>query len=179
MTFLLINILADVILVDIHDTPIGTMEKLEAHQKGVLHRAFSIFLFNDQKELLLQKRANGKYHSAGLWTNTCCSHPAPQENLMESVQNRLGEEMGITTDLSPIFSFTYKAVLENGLTEHELDHVFIGHFNESPSINPIEASDWKYASLEEINGEIKDHPESYTYWFKEIYQRVFKHIKST
>ena len=154
------------------------MEKLEAHQKGVLHRAFSVFLFNDQNQLLLQKRASDKYHSSDLWTNTCCSHPAPGEQLTQSAQNRLKEEMGISTQLTPLFSFTYKAAFENGLTEYELDHVLIGKFNASPLPNPAEASDWKYASLEDINSEIIASPENYTYWFKEVYQRVFEHILS-
>ena len=154
------------------------MEKLEAHKKGALHRAFSIFLFNDKKELLLQKRASGKYHSADLWTNSCCSHPAPGEHLTISAQNRLSDEMGITTSLRALFSFTYKTEFANGLIEHELDHVLIGSFNANPLPNPAEASDWKYASLKEISSEIKVNPETYTFWFKMIYKRVFKYILS-
>ena len=170
--------MTNVILVDSNDSPIGEMEKLEAHQKGVLHRAFSIFLFNDQKELLLQKRASDKYHSGDLWTNTCCSHPAPGEHLTTSAQNRLLNEMGITTSLRTLFSFMYKTQFSDGLIEHELDHVLIGTFNASPLPNPAEASDWKYASLEEISSEIEENPEAYTFWFKEIYKRVFKYILS-
>ncbi len=170
--------MANVILVDDKDHPIGTMEKLEAHQKGALHRAFSIFLFNDNKELLLQKRASDKYHSANLWTNTCCSHPAPGEHITTSAQNRLVDEMGITTSLRSLFSFTYKTEFEDGLIEHELDHVLIGNFNSTPLPNPTEVSDWRYASLKEISADIKQNPEAYTFWFKEIYKRVFKYILS-
>ncbi len=170
--------MANVILVNSKDYPIGTMEKLEAHQKGELHRAYSVFLFNNEKELLLQKRANDKYHSSGLWSNTCCSHPEPDEHLTTSAQNRLVDEMGITTSLQSLFSFTYKTKFENGLIEHELDHVLIGKFNASPLPSPAEVSDWKYASLKEISNEIKLNPQQYTFWFKEIYKRVFKYILS-
>ena len=170
--------MANVILVDINDKSIGTMEKLEAHQKGVLHRAFSVFLFNNEGELLLQKRSSNKYHSANLWTNTCCSHPAPGEHLTTEAQNRLLDEMGITTSLRALFSFTYKTEFDNGLIEHELDHVLIGKFNTSPLPNPSEVSDWKYASEKEISEEINCYPEQYTFWFKEIYKRVFKFILS-
>ncbi len=170
--------MADVILVDTNDQVIGKMEKLKAHQLGELHRAFSIFLFNDNKELLLQKRASNKYHSANLWTNTCCSHPTPSEHLTTTAQNRLIEEMGLTTSLQPLFSFIYKTEFENGLVEHELDHVLIGNANASPLPNPSEVSDWRYASLEQITKEIESNPNKYTFWFKEIYKRVFKYILS-
>ncbi len=170
--------MANVILVDLEDNPIGTMEKLEAHKKGALHRAFSIFLFNDNKELLLQKRAASKYHSANLWTNTCCSHPAPGEHLTTFAQNRLVDEMGITTSLQPLFSFIYKTTFSNSLIEHELDHVLIGKLNATPLPNPQEVSDWRYASLQQISDEITENPEAYTFWFKEIYKRVFNHILS-
>lgn len=170
--------MAQVILVDSKDYPIGEMEKLEAHKKGALHRAFSIFLFNEKNELLLQKRAEDKYHSSNLWTNTCCSHPSPGEHITTSAQNRLLNEMGITTSLRSLFSFTYKTEFDNGLIEHELDHILIGTFNANPLPNPDEASDWKYASLKEISSEIKENPEAYTFWFKEIYKRVFKYILS-
>jgi len=170
--------LADVILVDTRDNPIGTMEKLEAHQKGALHRAYSIFLFNNDGKLLLQKRSSKKYHSADLWSNTCCSHPAPGEHLTTAAQNRLLDEMGITTSLQTLFSFTYKTEFENVLIEHELDHVLIGKFNASPLPNPAEASDWKYASQKEVSDDIKLNPDQYTFWFKEIYKRVFKFILS-
>ena len=171
-------ILSNVILVDTKDNQTGISEKLEAHKKGLLHRAFSIFLFNDQGQLLLQKRADEKYHSGGLWTNTCCSHPSPGEFLIKSAQNRLKEEMGISTSLSPLFSFIYKAEFDNGLIEHELDHVFIGTFNANPLPNPEEVGEWKYASIEEIKDDIVQSPESYTFWFKLIYERVFNYIST-
>ncbi len=170
--------MANVILVDSKDYPIGTMEKLEAHQKGALHRAYSVFLFNSVNELLLQKRASDKYHSSDLWTNTCCSHPAPGEHLTTSAQNRLLEEMGITTSLQSLFSFTYKTEFADGLIEHELDHILIGKFNAPPLPNPAEVCDWRYASLKEISIEIKVAPENYTFWFRQIYKRVFKYILS-
>lgn len=170
--------MANVILVNPEDYPIGKMEKLEAHKKGALHRAFSIFLFNDQHELLLQKRASNKYHSSNLWTNTCCSHPAPGEHITTSAQNRLVDEMGITTSLTSLFSFTYKTEFDDGLIEHELDHILIGIFNANPLPNPAEVSDWRYASLKQISNEIKENPEAYTFWFKEIYKRVFRYILS-
>lgn len=170
--------MSNVILVDTKDNQIGISEKLEAHKKGLLHRAFSIFLFNDNNQLLLQKRAEDKYHSSELWTNTCCSHPAPGEFMVKHAQNRLNEEMGISTSLKHLFSFIYRAEFENGLIEHELDHVFIGYFNTQPLPNPMEVSDWKYATLNEIKDEIEQAPESYTYWFKLIYERVFRYIQS-
>ncbi len=170
--------MANVILVNEEDAPIGAMEKLEAHKKGALHRAFSVFLFNSNNELLLQKRASDKYHSSNLWTNTCCSHPTPGEHLTASAQKRLLEEMGITTSLRSLFSFTYKTKFADGLIEHELDHVLIGTFNAAPLPNPLEVSDWRYTSLEDITQEIKEDPESYTFWFKEIYKRVFNYILS-
>jgi isopentenyl-diphosphate delta-isomerase len=156
----------DVILVDEKDNAIGRMEKLKAHEEGLLHRAFSIFLFNDYEELLLQKRSNSKYHSGGLWTNTCCSHPKPDEILKEGAITRLKEEMGIETNITFGFSFLYKAAFDNGLTEHEFDHVFVGTYNGNPEINPAEVSDWKYASIETIQDEISSNPGSYTEWFK-------------
>ena len=157
-----------VILVDTLDNEIGTMNKLEAHQKGVLHRAFSIFVFNDQNELMLQQRAKHKYHSGGLWTNTCCSHPRPEEILQEAVHRRLVEEMGFDCDLTYTFNFTYQAKLDNELTEYELDHVFIGHFNGRPSINEEEACDWRFMNLDDIERQMQHSPEKYTEWFKII-----------
>ncbi len=165
-----------VILVDENDVPKGTMEKMEAHQKGLLHRAFSIFVFNDKGELLLQKRALNKYHSGGLWTNTCCSHPQPQENLDISAHNRLQNEMGFDCTLQNVFHFTYKTKLDNELTEHELDHVFTGLYNAAPKINALEVMDWKYMAVKEIQQDLKLHPENYTSWFKIILDTVLKHI---
>jgi len=167
-----------VILVDSNDTEIGTMEKLEAHKKGLLHRAFSIFIFNDRKELLLQRRAKHKYHSAGLWTNTCCSHQAPGESTQEAGKRRLQEEMGMDCELLPIFHFLYKAELENNLIEHELDHVMIGFSNEHPKINTDEVSEFKWISLDALLFDMKQHPEKYTVWFNLIFEQHLHHINS-
>lgn len=168
----------DVILVDEKDQQIGTMEKLEAHEKGVLHRAFSIFLFNKKGEMLLQKRAMEKYHTPGLWTNTCCSHPRTNETIDEALQRKLKQEMGITCEVQKAFQFLYKSELESGLIEHELDHVYYGYFDESPNPNPEEVSDWKYSSITDIREEFKNHPEQYTPWFKIIFERMTKYAKS-
>ena len=170
--------MSNVILVDSSDSQTGTINKLEAHQKGLLHRAYSVFLFNEQNQLLLQKRAESKYHSGGLWSNTCCSHPVPGQFLIRSAQERLMEEMGIRTSLTPLFSFTYKTAFENGLIENEYDHVLIGHFNASPLPNPSEVSNWRYASLEQIKSEIEIAPETFTYWFTLVYEKVFKYMHS-
>lgn len=156
----------DVILVNEKDEAIGTMEKMEAHRKGALHRAFSIVLFNDNGELLLQKRAVEKYHSGGLWTNTCCSHPLPGEEMNEAAARKLMQEMGIRTPLTFSHKFIYSASLDNGLSEHEYDHVFTGHYNNAPSLNSSEAEDWKFASLETIQQDVRLNPEAYTYWFR-------------
>jgi isopentenyl-diphosphate delta-isomerase len=142
------------------------MEKMEAHQKGLLHRAFSVLIFNDNGELLLQKRAFGKYHSEGLWTNTCCSHPFPGESILEAGKRRLFEEMGFTCELSEVFSFKYKAELENGLIEHELDHVLIGFSDETPHLNLDEVSAFKWMSIDTIKAEISEKPSQYTAWFR-------------
>lgn len=157
-----------VILVDDQDNPIGTMEKLEAHQKGVLHRAFSILLFNSKGELLLQKRSKTKYHSAGLWTNTCCSHPLPGESMADATRRKLKQEMGI--DLRPEFAykFIYKANLDGNLIEHEYDHVFIGTFEGTPTINKEEVEEWKYSKVSFLRADIRKNPEVYTFWFKLI-----------
>jgi isopentenyl-diphosphate Delta-isomerase len=157
-----------VILVDEFDNAIGTMEKLEAHQKGILHRAFSVLLFNSKGEILLQKRAIGKYHSGGLWTNTCCSHPLPGESMQEATRRKLIQEMGI--DLKPDFAykFIYKTNLDDNLIEHEYDHVFIGTHDGDPIINDEEVEDWKFTDLLSLRMDIKENPEAYTYWFKLI-----------
>lgn len=165
-----------VILVNNDDTERGTMEKMEAHLKGELHRAYSVFIFNSKKELLLQRRAINKYHSGGLWTNTCCSHPQPGENMNESARKRLIEEMGIDCVLKNVFHFIYKIKLDNELIEHELDHVFIGLNDESPEINLQEAMEWKYVEINEIKKSLELNPESYTVWFKIIFERVLEHI---
>lgn len=165
-----------VILVDENDTPIGTMEKMEAHEKGVLHRAFSVFLFNDKGELLLQQRAHEKYHSGGLWTNTCCSHPRENESTVEAGRRRLKEEMGISTELEASFHFIYRAELDNNLTEYELDHVLIGTFNGTPEINTAEVADWKFSPLERIKEEMETFPERYTAWFRIVFDKVHAHV---
>ncbi|CAN5842338.1 isopentenyl-diphosphate Delta-isomerase [soil metagenome] len=156
----------DVILVDERDVQVGTMEKLEVHQKALLHRAFSIFVFNAKGEMLLHKRAEKKYHSGGLWTNACCSHPRPGEETLSAAQNRLQEEMGITTGIKKIFEFTYKASFENGLTEHEFDHVFLGEYEGAIVPNKEEVSDYCFKSIGDIKDSIQSHPQKYTEWFK-------------
>ncbi|MEO8759415.1 MAG: isopentenyl-diphosphate Delta-isomerase [Bacteroidia bacterium] len=161
-----------VILVDEQDNELGKMEKLQAHSEAKLHRAISVFVFNSSKELLLQKRASGKYHSANLWTNTCCSHPKPTENTADAAKRRLQEEMGIACDLKYVFNFTYLAKLENGITEHEFDHVFFGFCDDLPKLNTAEASDYKYLSLTEIETQLKQNPEQFTVWFKLIFDKV-------
>ncbi len=155
-----------VILVNEQDIALGTMEKLEAHEKGLLHRAFSIFIFNSNKELLLQRRALTKYHSAGLWTNTCCSHPRPEEEAINAAHRRLKEEMGFDTELNFKVKFLYKTPFENGLTEHELDYIFVGHYNLQPTINHDEVDSFKWMSIDQIKQEIKSSPQNFTSWFK-------------
>jgi len=157
-----------VILVDKFDNEIGLMEKLEAHEKGLLHRAFSVLIFNSKGEILLQKRADCKYHSAGLWTNTCCSHPQANESIEEASRRRLMEEMGI--DLQPFFAFKflYKVKLDNELTEHELDHVFFGIYDGLPALNENEASDYKFMNVAALKKEMIKNPEQFTHWFKLI-----------
>lgn len=167
-----------VILVDENDIPRGSMEKMEAHKKGELHRAFSIFVFNSKGELLLQKRARNKYHSGGLWTNTCCSHPEPDEDIQEAAHKRLQEEMGFDCKLRNIFNFIYEAKLNNELTEHELDHVFIGYYDDLPSLNYLEVSEWKAKTVIEIREDIRLNPDHYTVWFKIIFEKVMNYIWS-
>ncbi len=165
-----------VILVDEQNRQIGTMEKIEAHEKALLHRAFSIFIFNDQGELMLQQRAFEKYHSPGLWTNTCCSHQREGEETIDAAHRRLVEEMGFDTDLEEKFAFIYKAAFDNGLTEHEFDHVLVGHYNEVPKLNQEEAADWKWISLEDVKIDIELNPEQYTPWFRIIFQKYYEFI---
>ena len=157
-----------VILVDSEDNELGTMEKMEAHRKGVLHRAFSVLLFNSKGEMLLQKRSAAKYHSAGLWTNTCCSHPKPNESLASAVQRRLLEEMGINTQPAFAYKFQYRVDLDNDLIEHELDHVYMGLFNGEPAINSKEAESWKFINVNDLKEDAVKNPNNYTYWFKLI-----------
>ena len=167
-----------VILVDKNDNQIGFMPKLEAHQKGVLHRAFSIFIFNNKYELLLQKRASSKYHSGGLWTNTCCSHPREDEDILDAANRRLIEEMGIETSLRKVYEFTYKAELDNDLTEHEFDHVFYGVYNEDPEINPDEADDFKWIDMDSLHEDIKKNGNIYTVWFKIAFEYFYNYLKN-
>jgi len=162
-----------VILVDEQDNPIGLMEKIEAHEKALLHRAFSVFIFNDKKELMLQQRAADKYHSPLLWTNTCCSHQRDGETNLEAGKRRLQEEMGFVSELTEVFSFIYKAPFDNGLTEHELDHVMIGSFNDEPNINKEEAASYKWMTLQAVKKDIEDTPEIYTAWFKIIFKESY------
>ena len=165
-----------VILVDETNKQIGLMPKLEAHQKAVLHRAFSVFVFNDKNELMLQQRALDKYHSPGLWTNTCCSHQRNGESNIEAGKRRLYEEMGFVTDLKETISFIYKAPFDNGLTEHEFDHVMIGYYNDEPKINKDEVADWKWMALEDVKNDLNEHPEQYTIWFSIIFEKFYQHI---
>lgn len=162
----------EVILVDEHDEPCGVMEKMEAHEKGLLHRAFSVFIFNERGEMLIHQRAMGKYHSGGLWTNACCSHPRPGEDTEAAAHRRLMEEMRIDCELHRQFSFMYKAGLDNGMTEHEYDHVYFGHYNDFPDPDPKEVMAWKYISPEAMAAEIEQSPENYTQWFKIALQHI-------
>jgi isopentenyl-diphosphate Delta-isomerase len=155
-----------VVLVDENDNEVGVAEKLEAHQKALLHRAFSVFIFNSNGELLLQQRAKSKYHSAGLWTNTCCSHPRPNELVLDAAKRRLDEEMGLVLELEKKFDFIYKTPFDNDLTEYEFDHVFVGYTDEAPVINRDEVEDYKWKSLEEIKADLLLFPNSFTSWFK-------------
>ena len=165
-----------VILVNEKDVQIGLMPKLEAHEKALLHRAFSVFVFNGNNELMLQQRAAHKYHSPKLWTNTCCSHQRDGETNIEAGRRRLQEEMGFVTPLKESISFIYKAPFDNGLTEHEFDHILIGNYNGSPIINKEEVLDWKWMPLEDVKTDINLHPENYTEWFKIIFEKFYQHI---
>lgn len=161
-----------VILVDDSDNQIGVMEKMEAHEKALLHRAFSVFLFNAKGEMLLQRRALSKYHSAGLWTNACCSHPRPGESTIDAAIRRTKEELGIQPHINHTFSFLYKAAFDNGLTEYEYDHVFIGNWEDDVELNPDEVAEIRYLSIDAIRKELKETPENYTEWFKIAFDQV-------
>ncbi|MGM0636084.1 MAG: isopentenyl-diphosphate Delta-isomerase [Bacteroidota bacterium] len=165
-----------VILVDENDQQIGTMEKIEAHEKGLLHRAFSVFVYNDKNELMLQQRAFSKYHTPGLWTNTCCSHQREGESNIEAGKRRLQEEMGFTTELEETISFIYKAPFENGLTEHEFDYILVGKYNQNPNPNPDEVANWKWVELDDIKKDIQENPSIYTEWFKIIFEKHYNHM---
>lgn len=166
----------NVILVDVNDQEIGEMPKMEAHLKGALHRAFSIFIFNSDGDLLLQQRAHDKYHSGGKWTNTCCSHPRPGENTLSAAHRRLKEEMGMVCDIKHVFSFQYQAeVTDEGLIENEYDHVYFGISDQAPVINWDEVAAIRYMDLDELACELKNHPEQYTEWLKICFGRVKEH----
>ena len=152
------------------------MEKIEAHEKALLHRAFSVFVFNSKGELMLQQRAAEKYHSPLLWTNTCCSHQRKGESNIAAGKRRLEEEMGFSCELEEVFSFIYKAPFDNGLTEHELDHVMIGRFNGEPQINKEEVERYKWMRLEDVKNDIENHPDDYTAWFKIIFEKSYEKI---
>jgi isopentenyl-diphosphate delta-isomerase len=161
-----------VILVDERDRPIGSAGKLAAHEEGLLHRAFSILVMNDARELLLQQRATGKYHSAGLWSNSCCSHPRPDETVLEAGRRRLHEELGFVCPLRPVTSFVYHADVGAGLTEHELDHVLVGRWDGEPTPDPTEVDDWRWAPLDAVRREVDLHPERFTVWFRLLLERI-------
>jgi len=165
-----------VILVNEKDEQIGLMPKLEAHEKALLHRAFSVFIFNDTNELMLQQRAFDKYHSPGLWTNTCCSHQREGESNIQAGKRRLLEEMGFTTDLKETISFIYKAPFDNGLTEHEFDHILVGNYNGIPQINEDEVAQWMWLPIEDVKNDIAENPSKYTEWFKIIFDKFYQHL---
>jgi isopentenyl-diphosphate delta-isomerase len=167
----------EVILVNTSDEVLGTMPKMEAHRQAVLHRAFSVFILNGEGQLMLQQRAADKYHSPLLWTNTCCSHQRMGETNLEAGTRRLREEMGFETPLKDLFSFIYKAPFDNGLTEHELDHVLVGYYSGEPRINPEEVASWKWMGLEEVRTDLKARPGIYTAWFKIVFERFYEYIR--
>ncbi|MBO6211761.1 isopentenyl-diphosphate Delta-isomerase [Algoriella sp.] len=167
-----------VVLVDQDDQKLGLMEKQQAHVAGLLHRAFSVFVFNSNGELMIQQRAASKYHSPTLWTNTCCSHPRDNETYEQAAHRRLKEEMGFDCDLEFKFSFIYKAHLDNNLTEHELDHVFIGTYNDEPKLNPEEVMAYRWVDLMDLKKDIEKNPQNYTAWFKIIFEHYVSYIEA-
>ena len=167
----------NVILVNENDEPIGLMPKMEAHEKAVLHRAFSVFVLNKNNQLMLQQRAAHKYHSPLLWTNTCCSHQKENETNLEAGNRRLMEEMGFQTPLKELFHFIYKAPFDNGLTEHELDHVMIGFYESEPNINLEEVESWKWMDIEAVKADIDENPQFYTVWFKIIFDKFYHYFE--
>ncbi len=169
----------EVILVNETDSPIGAMEKMEAHYSGSLHRAFSIFIFNSKGEMLIQQRADAKYHSGGLWTNACCSHPVPGEDIAEAAQRRLHEELGFNTLLTKAFSFTYYAAFANGLIENEFDHVFTGSYDGEVFPVANEVKDYCYMSMSAIKNSIQSHSAKYTEWFKIAFPKVEEYLAAT
>lgn len=166
-----------VVLVDAEDREVGEMGKLAAHREGRLHRAFSVFLFNSRGELLLQKRAASKYHSPGLWSNTCCGHPRVGEGIAEAAERRLMEEMDLKCSLRPIFRFIYRADLADGMIEHELDHVLVGSTDADPVPNAEEVSGWRWSERGELEQELRDRPERSTAWFPLCAWRAWDHFE--
>ncbi len=164
--------MTEVILVNEADEPTGTMEKMEVHQKGLLHRAFSVFIFNSKGEMLLQQRATDKYHNGELWTNACCSHPAPGESVNAAANRRLKEEMGFTTSLKKAFEFTYKASFDNGLIEYEFDHVFVGQYDGYIQVNKSEVKDYCFKTIDELEASLQSHPQKFTAWFKIAFPKI-------
>lgn len=167
-----------ILLVDSNDNECGYGEKLKVHKDGLLHRAFSVFIFNMKGEMLIQKRHSGKYHSPGLWSNTCCSHQKEGETLEQAVHSRLVYEMGFDTELNEVFSFIYRVEFENGLTENEFDHVFFGHYDGPVSPGSSEVEDYRWVSMDELRDEMERHPECFTYWFKDCIDKVENHINT-
>jgi isopentenyl-diphosphate delta-isomerase len=165
-----------VVLVDVHNNPVGIMEKHEAHRKALLHRALSVFVFNSKGELLLQQRAAHKYHSAGLWTNTCCSHPRVDENTLHAAHRRLQEEMGFDCELTERFNFIYRTPFDNGLCEHELDFVYTGTFDGEPVVNEDEVAAYRWISMEELIREVSENPELFTSWFRIILNKYLQQL---
>ena len=165
-----------IILVNKNDIEIGSDYKIKAHKEGKLHRAFSIFIFNSKGELLIQKRAKEKYHSGGLWSNSCCGHPEAGEKTIDATNRRLFEEMGIKTPLKEAFSFIYNVRLDNGIKEYELDHVFVGFYDGKVVINKEEAEDFKWINIRELIKDINKNPEKYSYWFRLCFKRVLNYI---
>lgn len=164
--------MTEVILVNDHNESLGTMEKMQAHRLGLLHRAFSIFIFDKEGRMLLQQRAAEKYHGGLLWTNACCSHPLPNENVEAAVQRRLKEELGFQTPLKEIFSFQYRAEVENNLIENEYDHVFAGEYSGMIDPNASEVADYKYEDMNELSERIKNEPEQFTTWFRIAFPKI-------
>jgi isopentenyl-diphosphate delta-isomerase len=167
----------EVILVNERDEALGLMEKMEAHEKGLLHRAFSVFVFNDKNQLLLQQRALGKYHSGGLWTNTCCSHPRSGETVAQAAHRRLKEEMGFDCELTKLTDFIYRAVLDKGLVEHEFDHVFVGKWEGEPHLNADEVASFRWMDVDAVEQDMAANPNQYTAWFKIIYHQFLNHVR--
>lgn len=167
-----------IILVNEDDEQVGIQDKFSVHQLGLLHRAFSVFVFNSKNELILQQRADNKYHSPGLWTNTCCSHPIPGEKTIDACHRRLMEEMSLSCELRHVFSFIYRCKFPNGLIENEFDHVYVGYSDHIPVLNKNEAKDWKYITINNLEREIELQPDNFTEWLKICFPRLIEHTKS-